>query len=202
MAKRPCDTGSTGGNNVTGGISYDSLLGANGLFGKVEGAGYTVDGVIAAMTGRAAMRGIKDDAGRPIFVTDMQGATRYALDGAPMYFPANGAFDPSVAQMVAGNWKQLVFAIRQDIQTKILTEGVIQDPESKAIVYNLAQQDMIALRVTFRMGWALPNPATRLKPRPRKRPVCLHRSRYTPLPTTPPPSPCRTAKAPQSKARL
>ena len=152
------------GNNVTGGISYDSLLGANGLFGKVEGAGYTVDGVIAAMTGRAAMRGIKDDAGRPIFVTDMQGATRYALDGAPMYFPANGAFDPSVAQMVAGNWKQLVFAIRQDIQTKILTEGVIQDPESKAIVYNLAQQDMIALRVTFRMGWALPNPATRLNP--------------------------------------
>ena len=152
------------GNNVTGGISYDSLLGANGLFGKVEGAGYTVDGVVSAMTGRAAMRGIKDDAGRPIFVTDMQGATRYALDGAPMYFPANGAFDPSVAQMVAGNWKQLVFAIRQDIQTKILTEGVIQDPESKAIVYNLAQQDMIALRVTFRMGWALPNPATRLNP--------------------------------------
>lgn len=152
------------GNNVTGGITYDTLLGTDGLFSKVEQAGYAVDGVIAAMTGRAAMRGIKDDAGRPIFVTDMQGATRYALDGAPMYFPANGAFDPSVAQMVAGNWKQLVFAIRQDIQTKILTEGVIQDPESKAIVYNLAQQDMIALRVTFRMGWALPNPATRLNP--------------------------------------
>lgn len=152
------------GNNVTGGIGYNTLLGAEGIFGKVEAAGYTVDGVVSAMTGRAAMRGIKDDAGRPIFVTDMQGATRYALDGAPMYFPANGAFDPSVAQMVAGNWKQLVFAIRQDIQTKILTEGVIQDPESKAIVYNLAQQDMIALRVTFRMGWALPNPATRLNP--------------------------------------
>lgn len=152
------------GNNVSGGITYDSLLGTDGLFGKVEAAGYTVNGVAAAMTARSAMRGIKDDAGRPIFVTDMQGATRYALDGAPMYFSENGAFDTSIAQMVAGNWNQLVYAIRQDIQTKILTEAVIQDPSSKQIVYNLAQQDMIALRVTFRMGWALPNPATRLNP--------------------------------------
>lgn len=152
------------GNNVTGGITYDTLLGTDSLFSKVEQAGYAVDGVIAAMTGRAAMRGIKDDAGRPIFVTDMQGATRYALDGAPMYFPENGSFDVSVAQMIAGNWGQLVYSIRQDIQTKILTEAVIQNPATKEIAYNLAQQDMIALRVTFRMGWALPNPATRLNP--------------------------------------
>ena len=152
------------GNNVTGGITYDTLLGTEGLFSKVEKAGYAVDGVVAAMTGRAAMRGIKDDAGRPIFVTDMQGATRYALDGAPMYFPENGSFDVSVAQMIAGNWSQLVYSIRQDIQTKILTEAVIQNPATKEITHNLAQQDMIALRVTFRMGWALPNPATRLNP--------------------------------------
>lgn len=152
------------GNNVSGGITYDTLMGENGLLSKVEQAGYTVNGVMAAMTARGALRGIKDDAGRPIFATDMQGATRYGLDGAPMYFPENGSFDPSVAQMIAGNWSQLVYSIRQDVTTKILTEGVIQDPETQQIVYNLAQQDMIALRVVFRMGWALPNPATRLNP--------------------------------------
>lgn len=152
------------GNNVSGGITYDTLMGENGLLSKVEQAGYTVSGVMAAMTARGALRGIKDDTGRPIFTTDMQGATRYGLDGAPMYFPENGSFDPSVAQMIAGNWNQLVYSIRQDITTKILTEGVIQDPETEKIVYNLAQQDMIALRVVFRMGWALPNPATRLNP--------------------------------------
>ena len=45
---------------------------------------------------------------------------------------------------------------------KILDQGVIQEPITKEIVYNLEQQDMVALRIVFRMGWALPNPATRM----------------------------------------
>ena len=150
------------GNNVSGGITYDTLLGEDGLFGNVEQAGYIVDGVIGAMRTRAALRGIKDDASRPIFMPSMQDRTQYALDGAPVYFPENGSFDATVAQMVAGNWRQLVWAMRQDIETKILDQAVIQDPSTKEIVYNLAQQDMIALRVTFRAGFAVPNPATRL----------------------------------------
>ncbi len=150
------------GHNVSGEITYDSLLGADGIVSKVEQAGYTVDGAIASMQAKGAMRSIKDDANRPIFVSDMQGATRYALDGAPMYFPENGCFNPSIAQMIVGNWKQLVYSIRQDITVKILDQGVIQDPDTKEIVYNLAQQDMVALRVVMRLGWALPNPATRL----------------------------------------
>ena len=150
------------GNNVSGGITYDTILGEDGLFGKVEQAGYIVDGVIGAMRTRAALRGIKDDASRPIFMPSMQARPQYALDGAPVYFPENGSFDATVAQMVAGNWRQLVWAMRQDIETKILDQAVIQDPSTKEIVYNLAQQDMIALRVTFRAGFAVPNPATRL----------------------------------------
>lgn len=150
------------GNNVSGGITFDTIMGQDGMFGKVEEAGYIVDGVIAAMRSRAALRGIKDDTSRPIFMPSMQDPTRYMLDGAPVYFPENGSFDPAVAQMVAGNWRQLVWAMRQDIETKILDQAVIQDPSTKEIVYNLAQQDMIALRVTFRAGFAVPNPATRL----------------------------------------
>lgn len=150
------------GNNVPGGVSFKNLMGTDGLLGKVEAAGYTVNGIVADMKTRAALRGLADTDGRPLFITSMQGQTPYALDGAPMYFPENGSFDGSVAQMIAGNFTQLVYAIRQDFTVKILTEGVIQDPADKSIVYNLAQQDMIALRVVFRMGWAVPNPATRL----------------------------------------
>lgn len=153
------------GNNVkieAGQDYYDAILGENGVFAKVEEMGYGVNGTVADLSMKAKLRGLRDANKQPIFKNDMQGATNYALDGTPMFFPENGAFDKSQAQMLAGDWSKAVYSIRQDIQTKILTESVIQDPATKEIVYNLAQQDMIALRVTFRLGWALPNPATRL----------------------------------------
>lgn len=151
------------GNNVSGSaVTYDTLLGENGVISKVEESGHMVNGAIASMAMRGKLRGIKNTGGTPLFKSDMQGSTQYALDGAPLYFPQNGAFDASIAQMIVGDWSQAVYSIRQDVTTKILDQGVIQDPNTKDIIYNLAQQDMIALRVVFRMGWALPNPATAL----------------------------------------
>lgn len=153
------------GNNVAPGSSpnyYDLIMGDGGLIGKVEASGRMVTGALSGMGMRAKLRGLKGTDGHPIFKSDMQGSTQYALDGAPMYFPMNGSFDNSVAQLIVGDFSQAVYSIRQDITVKILDQGVIQDPSTKAIVYNLAQQDMIALRVVFRMGWALPNPATRM----------------------------------------
>lgn len=153
------------GNNVAPGSTpdyYNLLLGENGVISKVEEDGYMATGALAAMGMRAKLRGIKATDGTPIFKSDMQGSTNYALDGAPMYFPQNGAYDNSIAQLIVGDFKQAVYAIRQDVTVKILDQGVIQDPITKDIVYNLAQQDMVALRIVFRMGWALPNPATRM----------------------------------------
>lgn len=151
------------GNNVTGtSIDYDTFLGEGGLFNKVEEGGYGVTGGIADMGMKAVLRGLKDDADRPIFKTDMQGPTPYALDGAPIRFPENGSFDKTIARMIVGDWSKMVYSIRQDITVKILDQGVIQDPSNGNIVYNLAQQDMIALRVVMRMAYALPNPVTRM----------------------------------------
>lgn len=153
------------GNNVAPGSTpnyYDLIMGEGGVIAKVEESGRMVTGALSAMGMRAKLRGLKGTDGHPIFKSDMQGSTQYALDGAPMYFPQNGGFDQSIAQLVVGDFTQAVYAIRQDITVKILDQGVIQNPETKDIVYNLAQQDMIALRVVFRMGWALPNPATRM----------------------------------------
>lgn len=153
------------GNNVAPGGSpdyFDLIMGEGGVISKVEESGRMVTGAVSSMGMRAKLRGLKGSDGHPIFQRDMQGSTQYALDGSPMYFPQNGAFDTGVAQLIVGDFSQAVYAIRQDITVKILDQGVIQDPNTKAIVYNLAQQDMIALRVVFRMGWALPNPATRM----------------------------------------
>ena len=153
------------GNNVspaTGKDYYDLILGENGVFAKVEDDGYGVTGALAPMNFKSKLRGLRDTTGQPIFKSNMQDVARYSLDGAPSTFPENGAFYANIAQLVVGDFSQAVYSIRQDITVKILDQGVIQDPDTKEIIYNLAQQDMTALRIVFRMGWALPNPATRL----------------------------------------
>ena len=153
------------GNNVspvTGKDYYDLILGENGVFAKVEDDGYGVTGALAPMNFKSKLRGLRDKTGQPIFKSNMQDVARYSLDGAAITFPENGAFYANIAQLVVGDFSQAVYAIRQDITVKILDQGVIQDPDTKEIIYNLAQQDMTALRIVFRMGWALPNPATRL----------------------------------------
>lgn len=147
------------GNGVPIGTSvFDDIMGENGLISKVELDGFNPNGVMSAIQMRGKLRGLKDTTGQPIFKSDMQGATRYGLDGMDMYFPMNGAFDPNQAQMIVGDWSQLVYAIRQDMTFKIFTEGVIQDPATKAITYNLMQNDMVALRAVMRLGWEIANP--------------------------------------------
>lgn len=137
---------------------FSDIMGENGLISKVELDGFNPNGVMSAIQMRGKLRGLKDTTGQPIFKSDMQGSTRYGLDGMDMYFPMNGAFDPAQAQMIVGDWSQLVYAIRQDMTFKIFTEGVIQDPTTKAITYNLMQNDMVALRAVMRLGWEIANP--------------------------------------------
>lgn len=142
---------------------YDDIMGENGVISLVEEDGYMVNGHIAAMTMKAKLRGLRDTSGQPIFVRSMQDRTRYELDGEPMEFPANGAFNVTKALMFSGDFRQAVYAIRQEITYKVLTEAVIQDNDGN-IVYNLAQQDMVALRAVMRLAWQVPNPVTRLQP--------------------------------------
>ena len=140
-----------------GSTIFNDIMGENGLIAKVEEDGYMPDGVMAGIGMRAKLRGVVDQNGQPIFKSDFQSGTSYALDGMRMDFPMNGAFDTSLANMIVGDWTQLVYAIRQDITFKIFTEGVVQDTDG-SIVYNLMQNDMVALRAVMRLGWEIPNP--------------------------------------------
>ena len=138
---------------------FNDIMGENGLIAKVEADGYLVNGFMGAVGVRAKLRGLVNSQGTPLYMQTLQeGAPRYALDGEPITFPMNGAFDPTLATLIAGDFNQLVYAIRQDIEFKVFTEGVVQDPASGNILYNLMQNDMVALRATMRLGWEIPNP--------------------------------------------
>ena len=155
------------GNNVALGAGtdvYDDLLGASGVWSKVEADGYMVNGTIAATTFMGRLRGLRDGVGgQPIFLQGgLQGAPNYTLLGTPVFFPRNGGFDTSATHAFAGDWSQIVYSIRQDITYSIADQGVITDNAGN-IVYNLFQQDMVALRAVMRVAIAVPNPINQLQ---------------------------------------
>lgn len=158
-------TGATAAGKIvalgTGVDLYDDILGENGIISLVEASGFMATGHVSAMSMRGRLRGLRDAQGQPLFKNSIQGSTSYDLDGAPIFFPRNGAFDTSAAHLISGDFNQLVYALRQDITYKILDQAVIQD-NTGAIVYNLAQQDMVALRAVIRLAWQIPNPINRL----------------------------------------
>lgn len=146
-----------------GGDIYDAVMGETGVLAYVEEDGFMVNGHLAALTMKAKLRGLRTEDGQPIFVRAMQEGSRYELDGEPLIFPRNGSMVPANALQISGDWDQLVFSIRQDVTYKLLDQAVIQD-NTGAIVYNLAQQDMVALRVVMRLAWQLPNPINQINP--------------------------------------
>ena len=141
---------------------YDVIMGEGGVIAKVEESGFFVSGHLADISMRAKLRGLKDKQDRPLFLASMQQAGNYTLDGSAMTFPRNGAWDPTAALMVSGDFSQLVYSIRQDITFKLFTEGVVQNTDG-SIAYNLMQNDMVALRAVMRLGWEIPNPINALK---------------------------------------
>lgn len=123
---------------------------------KVEESGYDVNGVVGGMGLKGKFRMMLDTTGQPIRGTEIDSLNKAYID--------NGAWDNTLAQLIVGDFKQAVYAIRQDITYKLLDQAVIQDPSTGEIIYNLAQDDMVALRVTMRLGWEIPNPINTLKP--------------------------------------
>lgn len=136
----------TEGNNL-----YSDI---NEVMTKVEESGYNVTGLLGGVGLKGKFRMLTDTTGQPIKGTE--------IDSLPKAFLDNGAWDKSKSVLIAGDFSQAVYAIRQDVTYKVLTEAVIQDPSSGDILYNLAQDDMVALRVVMRLGWEIPNPVNAL----------------------------------------
>lgn len=142
----------TAGAEVTEGDNLYSDI--NDVMTKVEESGYNVTGLLGGVGLKGKFRMLTDTTGQPIKGTE--------IDSLPKAFLDNGAWDKTKSVLIAGDFSQAVYAIRQDVTYKVLTEAVIQDPSSGDILYNLAQDDMVALRVVMRLGWEIPNPVNAL----------------------------------------
>ena len=142
---------------------YQDINGADGLVALVEDKGMPVTSYVGALKTRSLLRGTVDENGQPIFRSaysnGVAGSMVYELNGTPIEFPANGAWDADEALLLAGDFSLARYAMRQEITYRLLTEATISDASGKVIL-NLAQQDCVALRAVMRLGWALPKPVS------------------------------------------
>lgn len=117
---------------------------------KVEESGYNVNGIVGGVGLKGKFRMMLDTTGQPLNTTEIGSVRREFMD--------NGVWDKTKSTLITGDFNQAVYQIRQDITYKLLDQAVIQDPDDGSIMYNLAQEDMVALRVVMRLGWEIPNP--------------------------------------------
>jgi HK97 family phage major capsid protein len=157
------------GNVVTEGGSTPEEGGVTGdvsdLFATVESDGYDVNGVVAQRAFKGKLRNARATTGEQL--ADSPGSTGIdpatsSVYGVTVNYPLRGLWPSGAgaAEMIAGDFTQGIIAIRQDLTYKILDQAVIQD-NSGVIQYNLAQQDMVAMRVVARFAWqvaATPEP--------------------------------------------
>lgn len=122
--------------------------------GLVEDQGYDVTGILGGTGLKKTFRDMVDTTGQLI--------TGDEISALPRAIVKNGAWDNEQALAVVGDFAQAVYSVRQDLEVKVLTEGVIQDPSDGTILHNLAQDDMVGFRFTFRFSWAMPIPANQM----------------------------------------
>lgn len=125
----------------------------NDVMTEVEESGYEVTGLLGSVSLKGKFRMMTDTTGQPLATTE--------IGSLPRVFVDNGAWDKSVATLVAGDFNEAVYSIRQDVTFDVFKEGIIQNADG-SIAYNLMQEDMSAIRVVFRMGYAVPNPVNSL----------------------------------------
>lgn len=149
------------GNAVTVGTSTAAQGGFLGDYDKtvglIEADGFDPTGVVANRTTRASFRTARDTTGQKTDLGRINGQLS-EIDGLPVVYPMRGLWSATSGspQLFVGDWSNFVVGIRKDITMKVLDQAVIQD-NTGTIIYNLAQQDMTALRLTFRVGWQVSN---------------------------------------------
>ena len=118
----------------------------------VEEEGFEVNGFIGHTGIKNRLRKLRDGDGNQLYVN---GVNTNELYNQPITFAKGKAsFDREKAQLFAGDWSKSLIGIYQGLEYETLREATLQDTlwtDGKPL--SLAEQDMIALKVTARIAF-------------------------------------------------
>lgn len=134
---------------VDGTSSLD--LDASDVMALIEDAGLDVNGFAAHFGIKNRLRKLRDKDGNQLYVNGIDQKEFY---NSPIEFSRNGAWDKTKAELIAGDWSKSLVGIREGLEYEILKEATLQGTlgaDGKPI--SLAEQDMIAIKATMRLGY-------------------------------------------------
>ena len=139
----------------------DDVLDAfNTAFGYVEQAGFDVNTIYSGPAMKARLRGLRNADGQFLYLPSVQGGTDGgSVYGASVQTVRNGVWNDAVSTALVADSRRLVVALREDMEYRMLDQATVGG-------INLAERDMVALRVKMRLGWEVQAPVTRLDSSP------------------------------------
>jgi HK97 family phage major capsid protein len=147
------------GNTIQRGTNAAAAGGLAGdisdTMATVEADGFTNTGVVTQRAYLGRFRQVRSTQGERLLDVDLNGKM---VEGAPYQISMDGLWPTGsgAAELFSGDFSNSIIAVRKDFTYKILDQAVIQDATG-TIIYNLAQQDMLALRMTYRVAWQVAN---------------------------------------------
>lgn len=137
---------------VVDGTNESLDLDVSDVMALVEDEGLDVNGFIAHTGIKNRLRKLRDADGNQLYV---QGVSTTELYSVPITFAkGKSSFDREKAQLFAGDWDKSLVGVYQGLQYETLREATLQDTlwtDGKPL--SLAEQDMIALKVTARFAF-------------------------------------------------
>lgn len=145
------------------GTTDDYLDQTNLMMADVEAAGYMPDQWYAGVGMRSVFRGMRDSTGQPIYLSTVRDDKRVdSLYDTPLTYMPAGSWDSAIALALVGDPSLVRMGVSlEGMQMDMLKEATIDISAAKdgSEMLNLAQSNAVALRVSFRVAYAMGKPA-------------------------------------------
>lgn len=132
-------------------------LDVSDVMALVEAKGLDINGFVADISFKNSLRKLRDANGNQLYVqgtTDKFGTTYDTLYSLPVEFARSNAWDKAKAVCIGGDWSKAIVGIREEINYEVLREATLQNVTmSDGKPLSLAENDMIALKCTMRLGF-------------------------------------------------
>lgn len=133
--------------SVAGDANESDIVGAvNQVSELIALAGYAPDTLVSSLALRYKVANLRDANGQLVFRDE-------SFNGYRTFFNRNGAWDAASATSFVVDSSRVRIGVRQDIQVKFLDQATVAG-------INLAERDMVALRLKARFAYVLGNGAT------------------------------------------